>query len=72
MTKFLFVNMTKEGHVNLYMHHGGKWVNESRLNHVGGRVHILKDFDIENVDIITFENVYKTQLKYQNLQHLYL
>ena len=40
-----------EGNVNLYMHYGGKWVNEPRLNYVGGRVHILEDFETKNVDI---------------------
>ena len=38
--------------MDLYIYHGGKWVNKPRLNYVGGNVHILKDFEIENVDIL--------------------
>ena len=58
--------------MDLYMRYRAKWVNEPRLNYAGGRVHILKDFETENVDILTIENVYKTQLNYQNLQHLFV
>ena len=58
--------------MDLYIHYGGKWVNEPRLNHVGGRVHILEDFETENVDILAIENMYNSQLNYPNLQHLYV
>ena len=49
------------------MHCEGKWVNEPRLNNLGDMVHILEDFETENVDILTIKNVYKTQFNYQNL-----
>ena len=50
--------------MDLYMHYGEKGVNEPRLNYVGDRVHILEDLETENIDILTIENVYKTQLNH--------
>ena len=58
--------------MDLYIHHGGRWVREPLLDYVGGRVHILEDFDIESLDILTILNVCKQQFNYANLQHLYV
>ena len=35
-------------------------------------MHLSEDFETKNVDILTIKNVYKTQLNYPNLQHLYV
>ena len=48
-----------EGHVDLYIHHGGRCVRDPMLNYVGGSVHMLEEFDVEYLDIIAIQNVYK-------------
>ena len=69
---YISQNGRMDGHVDLYIHHGGRWVREPLLDYVGGRVHILEDFDIESFDILTILNVYKQQFNNANLQHLYV
>ena len=65
-------NGIMEGHVDIYMHdHEGKWMREPLL-YVRGSVHIVEEFDIESLDILTILNVYNQQLKYVNLQYLYV
>ena len=47
------------GHVDVYLHHGGKWVTKPELKCLGGDVHIVEDFDIDFLSIITVKDVYK-------------
>ena len=45
--------------MDIYIHdHEGKWVREPLL-YVRGRVHIVEEFDIESLDILTILNVHK-------------
>ena len=47
------------GQVDFYIHHGRRGEREPLLDYIGGRIHILEDFDIEALDILTILNVYK-------------
>ena len=46
-------------HVDVYLHHGDKWVTEPELKYLEGDVHIGEDFDIVFLSIITVKDVYK-------------
>ena len=61
-----------EGHVDVYLHHGGKWIMDSVLSYVGGDVHISEDFDVDFLSIISVKDVYKSQLGYKNVEHIYV
>ena len=45
---------------------------ESSLSYMGGKVLIVEDFEIDHLDIASIHNVYKEQLNYENLEHLYV
>ena len=39
-----YFNGNMEGHVNIYLHHGGRWHMDHVLSYVRGHVHIIEDF----------------------------
>ena len=45
---------------------------ESSLSYMGGKVLIVEDCEIDHLDIASIHNVYKEQLNYENLEHLYV
>ena len=45
---------------------------EPSLSYVGGKVLIVEDFEIDHLDIASIQNVYKEQLNYENVEHLYV
>ena len=76
MVKLLFIecfilNSNMKGHVDVYLHHGGKWIMDLGLS-CGGDVHIVEDFDVDFLSIISVKDVYKSQLGYKNVGHVYV
>ena len=61
-----------EGHVDVYLHHSGRWIMDPVLNYVGRNVHIVEDFDVEFLSIISVKDVYKSQASYNNVKHIYV
>ena len=61
-----------EGHVDVYLHHGGRWIMDPLLSYVGGDVHIVEDFDVDFLSIISVKDVYKSQLGHKNVEHTYV
>ena len=61
-----------KGHVDVYLHHGGRWHMDPILSYVGGHVHIIEDFDVYFLSIISFKDVYKLKLGYKNVEHIYV
>ena len=57
--------------MDVYLHHGGRWIMDPILSYVGGDVHIVEDFDISFLSIISVEDVYKSHLGYKNA-HIYV
>ena len=77
MVKLLFIkcfilNSNIEGHVDVYLHHGGRWIIDPVLSYVRGDVHIVEDFDVDFLSIISVKDVYKSQLGYQNVEHIFV
>ena len=42
------------------------------LSYVGENVHIVEDFDVDFLSIIDVKDVYKSQLGYKNVEHIYV
>ena len=42
------------------------------LSYVGGDLHIIEDFDVDFLSIISVKDVYKSQLGYKNVEHIYV
>ena len=58
-----------EGHIDVYLHHGGRWIMDPLLSYVGVDVHIVEDFYIDFISIISVKDVYKSQLGYKNVEN---
>ena len=58
--------------MDVYLHHGGRWIMDPELHNVGGNVHIVEDFDMDFLSIITIKDVYKSELGYKNVEHIYV
>ena len=61
-----------EEHADVYLHHGGRWIMDHVLSYVGGDVHIVEDFDVDFLSIISVKDVNKSQLGYMNVEHIYV
>ena len=75
MVKLLFIkcfilNSNIEGHVDVYLHHGDRWIMDLVLSYVRGDVHIVMDFSVDFLSIISVKDVYKSQLSYKNVEHI--
>ena len=46
-----------EGHLDVYLHHGRRWIIDPALSYVGGDVHIVEDFGVDFLTIISAKNV---------------
>ena len=62
LVKLLFIecfilNGSIEGQVDVYLHHGGRLIMELVLSYVGGDVHIVEDFDVDFLSIISVKDV---------------
>ena len=57
--EFFFLNGSMDGRVDVYLHHGGRWIMDLVLHYVGGNVHIVEDFDVDFLSIINVKDVYK-------------
>ena len=66
------LNGSMEVHVDVYLHHGGRWIMDPVLSYVGGDVHIVEEFDVNFLSIINVKDVYKSQLGYKNVEHIYV
>ena len=60
-----------DGHIDVYLHHGGTLVTEPELKYIGGDVQIVEDFDIDFLSIITVKYFNKKNLVYKNVKHVY-
>ena len=61
MVKLYFIecfilNDSMEGHVDVYLHPGGRWIINLVLSYVGGDAHIVEDFDVDFLSIISVAN----------------
>ena len=45
--------------MDVYLHHGGRWIMDLVLHYVGGNIHIVEDFDVDFLSIINAKDVYK-------------
>ena len=58
--------------MDVYLHHVGRWIMDHVLHYVGRDVHIVEDFDVDLLSIITVKEVYKSELGYKNVEHIYV
>ena len=58
--------------MDVYLHYGGRWIMDHVLSYVGGEVHIVQNFDVDFPSIISVKDVYKSQLGYKNVEHIYV
>ena len=58
--------------MDVYLHHGGRWRMDLILSYAGGYVHIIKDYDVDFLSIINVKDVYKLELCYKNVEHIYV
>ena len=77
MVKLLFIecftlNDSMEGHLDVYLHYGHRLIMDPALSYVRGDVHIVEDFDVDFLTTISAKNVYKSQLSYKNVKHIYI
>ena len=54
------------------VYHGGRWHIDPVLSYVGGHVHIIEDFDVDFLYIISVKDVYKSELGYENVEYIYV
>ena len=60
-----------DGHIDVYLYHGGTLVTKPELKYIGGDVHIVEDFDFDFLSIITVKYFNKKNLVYKNVKHVY-
>ena len=58
--------------MNIYLHHGARWHMDLVLSYVGRHVHIIEDFDMDFLSIVNVKDVYKSNLGYKNVEHIYV
>ena len=61
-----------DGHVDVYLHHGGNLVTEPKLKYLGGGVHIVEDFDIDFFIYYNYQRCLQKKLGYKNVEHAYV
>ena len=77
LVKLLFIkcfilNGSMEGHADVYLHHSSRCIMDHVLSYVGGDVHIIENFDVDFMSIISVKNVYKSLLGYKNVENIYV